>query len=50
MRDKPNGFRIFLMAIVLILPIALGALFGLVTSDQIPEAGPQQRRSRFPTI
>ncbi len=42
MRDKSNGFRIFLMAIVLILPIALGALFGLVTSDQIPEAGPQQ--------
>lgn len=42
MRSKSNGFKIFLMAIVLVLPIALGALFGLLTSERIPEAGPQQ--------
>ena len=42
MRGKSNGFRIFLMAVVLILPIVLGAVIGLLTSDRLPEADPQQ--------
>lgn len=42
MRGKSNGFKIFLMAIVLILPIVLGVLVGLLISDQVPTAEPQQ--------
>lgn len=42
MRGKSNGFKIFLMAILLILPIVLGALIGLLVSEQVPTAEPQQ--------
>lgn len=42
MRGPSNGWKIFLIAIVLILPIILGALIGLLTSDQIPDVQPQQ--------
>ena len=42
MRGKSNGFWIALIAVLLILPIGLGALFGLLVSEKIPEADPQQ--------
>lgn len=42
MRGKPTGFKIALIAVLLILPIGLGALFGLLVSEKIPEADPQQ--------
>lgn len=42
MRGPSNGWKIFLIAIVLILPIVLGALIGLLSSDQVPDVQPQQ--------
>lgn len=42
MKGRSNGFRIFLMAVVLILPIVLGAVIGLLTADRLPEVDQQQ--------
>lgn len=42
MRGPSNGWKIFLIAIVLILPIVLGAVIGLLSSEKLPEAPPQQ--------
>lgn len=42
MRGKSNGFWIALAAVLLILPIVLGALIGLLTSEKLPEVDPQQ--------
>ena len=42
MRRPSNGWKIFLITIVLILPIVIGALIGLLPSNQIPEVQPQQ--------
>lgn len=42
MRGSSNGWKIFLIAIVLILPIVLGALVGLLSADQVPDVQPQQ--------
>lgn len=42
MRSISNTVLICIAAIALILPIALGALFGFLVSEKIPEADPQQ--------
>lgn len=42
MRGPSSGWKIFLIAIVLILPIVLGALIGILSSDQIPDVQPHQ--------